>query len=130
KIIELEIEDLAFDGKSVARHDGKVVFCNGGLPGERVLAEITRSKARYSQARMLEILRKGEQRVPAVCAHDAECGGCTWQDLTYTQQLIYKKNQVVQTLTRLGGLENVTVHDVLGAPEQFEYRNKMEFSFH
>ena len=130
KIVELEIEDLAFDGKSVAKLDGKVVFCNGGLPGERVLAEITRSKPRYSQARMLEIVRKGDQRIPAVCAHDHECGGCTWQDLGYPHQLDYKKNQVVQTLARIGGLDDVVVHDVLAAPEQFEYRNKMEFSFH
>jgi 23S rRNA (uracil1939-C5)-methyltransferase len=114
----------------VARLDGKVVFCNGGLPGELVLAEITRSKARYSQASMLEILRKGSQRIPAVCDHDAECGGCTWQDLAYEQQLAYKKNQVVQTLARIGGLEDVTVCEVLGAPAQFGYRNKMEFSFH
>lgn len=130
KIVELEIEDLAFDGKSVAKLDGKVVFCNGGLPGERILAEITRSKPRYSQARMLEIVRKGEQRIPAVCSHDDECGGCTWQDLAYDQQLAYKKNQVVQTLSRLGDLNEIVVPDVLGAPEQFAYRNKMEFSFH
>lgn len=130
KLVELEIEDLAFDGKSVARLDGKVVFCTGGLPGERILAEITRSKPRYNQARMLEILRPGEQRIPAVCEHDSVCGGCTWQDLDYRQQLAYKKNQVVQTLARIGGLETIEVCDVLGAPEQFGYRNKMEFSFH
>lgn len=130
KIVEIEIDDLAFDGKSVGKLDGKVVFCNGGLPGERVKVEIYRSKPRYSQAKVLEILRKGDDRIPAVCEHDHECGGCTWQDLNYEKQLYYKKNQVEQTLRRLGKLDSVVVHDVLRADSLFEYRNKMEFSFH
>ncbi|MBD3404420.1 23S rRNA (uracil(1939)-C(5))-methyltransferase RlmD [candidate division GN15 bacterium] len=129
KLVELEIDDLAFDGKSVGRLDGKVVFCKGGLPGERVLAEITRSKPRYNQAVVREILRPSELRIPARCSHVNICGGCTWQDLAYEQQLIFKKDQVRQCLERIGKLEDVTVHDVVGSPDQFTYRNKMEFSF-
>ncbi|MCK4574407.1 MAG: TRAM domain-containing protein, partial [candidate division Zixibacteria bacterium] len=79
KQIEIEITDLAFDGKSVGYLDGKVVFLNGGLPGETVRAEITRSKPRYNQAMVHEIIRKSDQRVPAVCPHFDYCGGCTWQ---------------------------------------------------
>lgn len=129
RIVEIEIDDLAFDGKSVGRLDGKVVFCNGGLPGERVLAEITKTKARYNQAKVREIIRKSELRIPARCSHFDICGGCTWQDLAYDQQLAYKKNQVAQCLARIGKLGSVVVHDVVGSPDQFTYRNKMEFSF-
>lgn len=129
KQIEIEITDLAFDGKAVGHIDGKVVFLNGGLPGEKVLATITRTKARYSQAVVQKILRKSDQRVPAVCPHDDYCGGCTWQDLAYEHQLAYKKKQVVDCLERLGGFKDVFVHDVIGAEELFHYRNKMEFSF-
>ncbi len=128
-VIELEIDDLAFDGKSVGKLDGKVVFCNGGLPGERVLAEITRNKPRYCQAKVTKILRKSDLRIEARCDHFDICGGCTWQDLAYEQQLRYKKDQVVQCLSRLGKLPSVVVHDVIGSPDQFSYRNKMEFSF-
>ena len=130
KQIDIEITDLAFDGKSVGHMDGKVVFLNGGLPGELVRAEITRSKPRYNQARVQEILRKCDQRVPAICPHFDLCGGCTWQDLAYEHQLAYKKKQVVDCLQRIGGLEDVFVHDVIGSSELFNYRNKMEFSFH
>jgi 23S rRNA (uracil1939-C5)-methyltransferase len=130
RIIQVEIEDLAFDGKSVAHHDGKVVFLDGGLPGETVTAEITRSKPRYSQATVLEITDKCDARIPAVCPHFDHCGGCTWQDLEYERQLHFKKKQVVECLSRLGGLEDVEVEDVIPSENVFDYRNKMEFSFH
>jgi 23S rRNA (uracil1939-C5)-methyltransferase len=128
-LVELTIEDLAFDGKAVARLDGKVVFCNGGLPGERVRVEIVRTKPRYHTARVHEIIRPSDERIAALCTHFGLCGGCSWQDLLYEHQLAYKKNQVGQCLARLGGLPDVAVHDVLGCTEPFRYRNKMEFSF-
>ncbi|MFH1372287.1 MAG: 23S rRNA (uracil(1939)-C(5))-methyltransferase RlmD [bacterium] len=130
KLIELEIVDLAFDGKAVAHLDGKVVFLRGGLPGETVLAEITRSRSRYSDGIVRQILKPSPCRVEAVCSHFRQCGGCTWQDLAYPDQLGFKKKQVVDCLKRIGKLEDVTVHDVVGSVELFYYRNKMEFSFH
>lgn len=129
KPIELEITDLAFDGKSVAHHNGKVVFLKGGLPGEKVLAEITRKKARYNEGRVLEIIEKSDKRIEAICPHDHECGGCTWQDLNYQDQLYFKKKQVTACLERIGGLEEILIKDVIGSVELFHYRNKMEFSF-
>ncbi len=130
KVVELEITDLAFNGKSVAHLDGKVVFLNGGLPGEKVLAEIVRNKPRYNEGRVREIIEKSDQRHPALCSHFGLCGGCTWQDLIYKHQLEYKRKQVEECLKRIGKLEHVKLHDVVGAAELFNYRNKMEFSFH
>lgn len=130
KLIEIEIKDLAFDGKAVGHVDGKVVFLNGGLPGETVLAEITRSRPRFDEARVREILIKSELRVPAPCEHFPYCGGCTWQDLSYQQQLQFKRKQVVDCLERIAKLEGVVVGECLGSSEVFFYRNKMEFSFH
>jgi 23S rRNA (uracil1939-C5)-methyltransferase len=130
KRIELEVKDLAFDGKAVAYDDGKVVFLKGGLPGEIVLAEITKVKSRYEQGIVREILKKSDLRVPAPCSHFENCGGCTWQDLAYDQQLVFKRKQVVDCLEHIGGLENVEVSPVVGCDEPFWYRNKMEFSFH
>ena len=69
KQIEVDIVDLAFDGKAVAHNDGKVVFLDAGLPGERVTAEITRSKPRHDQARVLDIIKKSSDRAEAPCEH-------------------------------------------------------------
>ncbi|MEW5993408.1 MAG: 23S rRNA (uracil(1939)-C(5))-methyltransferase RlmD [Candidatus Zixiibacteriota bacterium] len=129
KLVELEVTDLAFDGKAVAHLDGKVVFLRGGLPGERVEAEITRSKPRYDEGRVLRVITPSDHRIPAVCSHFGHCGGCTWQDLDYQQQLEYKKKQVSDCLERIGGLKDIRVHNVVGSVELYNYRNKMEFSF-
>lgn len=129
KIVELDITDLAFDGKSVAHLDGKVVFLRGGLPGEKVQARITRIKPRYNEGRVIEILEKSSDRIDAICEHFDICGGCTWQDLDYQKQLDYKTKQVRDCMERLAKLPDVVVHDTLPSADQFFYRNKMEYSF-
>lgn len=129
KLIEIEITDLAYDGKAVGHKNGKVVFLKGGLPGETVLAEVIKSKPRYDTAIVKEITQKSHFRVPTVCSHFTYCGGCTWQDLDYSAQLIFKKKQVVDCMERIGGLPNIKIFDVIGSQEIFGYRNKMEFSF-
>ncbi|MFZ5981013.1 MAG: 23S rRNA (uracil(1939)-C(5))-methyltransferase RlmD [Candidatus Zixiibacteriota bacterium] len=130
KIVELEIVDLANEGQAVAHLDGKVVFLKGGLPGETVLAEITRRKPRYDEGKVREILKKSPERIDAACDHFELCGGCTWQDLSYESQLKFKRKQVCDSIERIGGLENVKVADIVPSRDRFFYRNKMEFSFH
>ncbi len=129
KIVELNVIDLAFDGKAVAKMDGKIVFLNAGLPGETVRARLVRSKRNFDEAVVLDILTKSEERIEPVCRHFAECGGCSWQDLRYEKQLDIKKTHVSSCIERIGGLENVQIVEVLASPEIFGYRNKMEFSF-
>ncbi len=130
KIVEVEITDLAFDGKSVAHLDGKVIFLKGGLPGETVLAEITHRRQRHDHGIVREIIKPSDMRIPAVCSHFDECGGCTWQDLNYNDQLAFKRKQVSDCIERIGKLDSVAVERVVGSAELFHYRNKMEFSFH
>jgi 23S rRNA (uracil1939-C5)-methyltransferase len=130
KLVTLEIVDLAYDGKSVAHCDGKVVFLKGGLPGEIVEAEIVQSRRRYDKALVHRIIKKSEHRIDARCSHFGQCGGCTWQDLEYEQQLLVKRKQVVDCLERLGGFDDIEVAPILGVEDPFWYRNKMEYSFH
>ena len=129
KIIQVTIEDLAFDGKAVAHLDGKVVFLNGGLPGEEVEALVIKSKPRYNQAIVKRIITRAPERIDAICEHFDVCGGCTWQDLDYQRQLHFKQKQVRDCLERLGHLEDTEVLPIIGSDNQFFYRNKMEFSF-
>ena len=130
ELLELTIDDLAIDGKSVAHLNGKVVFLDTGLPGETVLAEITRSRPKYFQAVVREITSRSTSRVDTVCSHFEICGGCAWQDLDYDAQLELKRRHVVECLARIGGIEKPAVAPVLPAENTFRYRNKMEFSFH
>ena len=61
-----------------------------------------------------------------LCRHFGTCGGCSLQDKPYDVQLVLKKAKV---LAALAGIENLPEPSVIGAPDQFHYRNKMEFSF-
>jgi len=130
KIIEIDIEDLAFNGQAVGHLDGKVVFVKGGLPGERVEARITKTKRSYSHAKITRIITKAPERIAPICRHYDICGGCIWQDLAYERQLYYKQKQVSDCLKHLGKFEDVEITDIKPSPDLFFYRNKMEYSFH
>jgi 23S rRNA (uracil1939-C5)-methyltransferase len=128
--LEVEVESLAFGGRGVARHGGYVVFVAGGLPGDRVRAEVTKPKRRFAEARVVELLRPGADRVPDCCLHEGEpCPGAPWQGLAYERQLEEKRRQVEEALRRIGGLEGFELEEIVPADERWRYRNKLEYSF-
>ncbi|HKA25676.1 MAG TPA: 23S rRNA (uracil(1939)-C(5))-methyltransferase RlmD [Candidatus Eisenbacteria bacterium] len=130
--IELEVESLALGGRGVAHREGFVVFVDDALPGDRVLARVFRRRERFAEARAVERLQSSPDRVDAPCVHyrSRTCGGCRFQDLDYARQLAVKQEQVKETLAHLGGFADPKIEPIVGSPERFRYRNKMEFSFH
>ncbi|HWB69979.1 MAG TPA: TRAM domain-containing protein, partial [Solirubrobacterales bacterium] len=64
ELLDVEIDSLAFGGRGVARAEGYVLFVAGALPGDRVRAEVTKAKRRFAEARAVELLRAGSDRVP------------------------------------------------------------------
>ncbi len=128
-ILDLEVTTLAYGGRGVARVDDFVVFVRGALPGDRVRARVTKRKRRHAEARAVELLRPSAERVAPRCRHAGECGGCEWQSLAYERQLEAKQSQVVEALAHLGGLDDYELEPILGMPDPWRYRNKMEFSF-
>jgi 23S rRNA (uracil1939-C5)-methyltransferase len=130
ELLEVEIDSLAFGGRGVARAEGFVVFVAGGLPGDRVRAEVTKAKKRFAEARTVELLRPGADRVPDRCAHGGEpCPGAPWQGLPYERQLAIKAEQVEEALRRIGELDGFAMEEIVAAGEQWRYRNKLEYSF-
>ncbi len=132
ELSELEVTDVALGGKAIARHEGRVVFVDRGLPGDQVTARITRVKRSWAEARLERVVRASAQRVAASCPHFTAgvCGGCRFLDLGYAEQLALKERQVRETLQHLGGIAEPPVRPIRPAPETAGYRNKMEFSFH
>jgi 23S rRNA (uracil1939-C5)-methyltransferase len=128
--LEVEIDSLAFGGRGLARADGLVVFVSGALPGDRVRVEITKAKKRFAEARTVELLSPGAERIEDRCVHGGEpCPGAPWQGLPYEQQLSYKQEQVAEALRRIGELEGFELEEIVPAAEQWRYRNKLEYSF-
>lgn len=127
--LTLAVDRLAFGGKGVARVEGLVVFVDGGLPGSTVRARVTKVKKGFAEAEAEEVLSPSPQAVEAPCPYFGVCGGCQWQDLDGAAQLFWKREQVVETLARLGGLPDVPVAATVASPRAYAYRNKMEFAF-
>lgn len=128
--LEVEIDSLAFGGRGLARADGLVVFVSGALPGDRVRVEITKAKKRFAEARTVELLSPGADRIADVCTHEGEpCPGAPWQGLDYARQLTEKSAQVEEALRRIGGLDGFELEQIEPAAERWRYRNKLEYSF-
>jgi 23S rRNA (uracil1939-C5)-methyltransferase len=130
ELLEVEVDSLAFGGRGVARADGFVLFVAGGLPGDRVRVEVTKAKKRFGEARTVELLRAGADRIPDRCSHGGEpCPGAPWQGLPYERQLQIKGEQVAEALKRIGGLDGFELEPIVAADERWRYRNKLEYSF-
>lgn len=124
--IEVEFEDLTHDGAGVAKVDGYPLFVKNALPGEKAKIKVVKVNKGYGFGRLEEILEQSPYRVDALCPIYKECGGCQLQHLSYEGQLLAKEKQVRDVLTRIGKLENVKVHPVLGMSEPWRYRNKAQ----
>src|SRR5215813_11849363 len=126
--LALVIDDLAFGGEGVGRVDGYVVFVPGGVPGDRVKVRLTETRARYGRGTIEAVEAPSPDRVSAPCPYFGRCGGCRLQHVAYPAQLRFKEKQVADVLERLGDLDGFELRPILGAPEIYGYRNKMEFT--
>ena len=123
--LELRIDDLAYGGAGVARHDGYVIFVRDALPGDLVRARVTKRKRSYAEARAIAVLEAGPDRIAPLADHP----GAPWQVLAYERQLEVKAAQVDDALRRIGRLEGYELEPIVAADEQWRYRNKLEYSF-
>jgi tRNA/tmRNA/rRNA uracil-C5-methylase (TrmA/RlmC/RlmD family) len=124
-VISLDIQDVAFGGKGVGRHEGKVVFVPFVIPGETVTAKIVREKKKFAEAELVSLESGSPDRVEPRCPYFGRCGGCAYQHMTYERQLALKSAQVEQTLRRVGRLAEVPMRSIIPAPKTYDYRNRI-----
>ena len=127
--IHLEISDLAFGGRGLAKISGFAVFVDGAVEGDLVLARVTKNKKSFGEARVLEVITPSQFRVDPICDYSGVCGGCSMQFINYERQLHYKTNHVREALEHIALMDNVTVLPAVSSENNFAYRNKMEFTF-
>lgn len=128
KTVELTIDSVNDDGDGVARYNNRVIFVRGAVPGDRVLAKITKIKKSYAQANVKSLIEASIDRVEPPCHHAKICGGCTVQQIEYDQQLALKSQLVEDALTRIGKQSDYKLRPILGMTFPYHYRNKMVYT--
>lgn len=121
-MIDLVIDNLAFGGRGVGRHEGKAVFVPFTIPGERVRCRVLRDHKRHSEAELVEVLEPAPQRTTPACPVFGECGGCQWQHLPYTEQTTWKERIYRDFLTRALTVEASSFEPVVSSPAEWSYR--------
>ena len=122
--ISLTIEKLIPGGEGLARHEGRVVFVPGVLPGEEVVVEITEAKKDFARARLIEIVTASPDRVAPACPVAGTCGGCDWLHIDPAAQARQKIELVRDSLRRMGGFDWPALEIITGSP--FGYRNRIQ----
>lgn len=135
-VVELIIDDVAYGGRGVGRHEGCAVFVPGVLRGERVRARIAKAHPRFMEAELASVLESSSDRIEPVCplavrALDAAaapcpaCPGCAYQHASYDSEVREKNQQLDALLERLGKLAGMQRPPARPAPRPLGYRNKI-----
>ncbi len=126
---QVTLTDIGNKGKAVGRHNDRVVFVSGGVPGDVVDVQVTKKRRAYLEGKVINVHEYSPDRVAPQCEHFGVCGGCKWQNLGYDKQLFYKEKEVRENLRKIGHITPNELHPILGSAKQYRYRNKLEFSF-
>ena len=128
-INNVQITDLAAEGKSIAKINGIVYFVANAVPGDIVDLQITKKKKNYFEAKAINFIKYSDIKETPACEHFGSCGGCKWQNLKYEEQLKYKQKQVVDNFERIAKVELPEISPILKSEKTFFYRNKLEYTF-
>ncbi|GIP18996.1 23S rRNA (uracil-C(5))-methyltransferase RlmCD [Paenibacillus montaniterrae] len=150
EVVTASVVGLTHDGNGVARTEqGYTLFVPFALPGEVIEAKVLKSKKQYGYGKMHTLQTASEHRVEPPCPIYEKCGGCQLQHYSYEAQLQWKRQHVIDSLTRIGKLKvkgeparvsgseqeavagereseqhEVVVHPTIGMSEPWYYRNK------
>lgn len=128
-IENIEIEDVAAEGKAIAHVDGSVLFVEFAVPGDIVNVQIVRKRKNYMEGRIESVVSPSPRRLEPFCEHFGLCGGCRWQPLPYCMQLEAKQKQVTDQLVRIGHLHVPEIRPIIPSEKTRYYRNKLEYTF-
>ncbi|MFM4994682.1 23S rRNA (uracil(1939)-C(5))-methyltransferase RlmD [Aeromonas sanarellii] len=111
--IEFTIDSLDHHCVGVGRHQGKAIFVEGALPGERIQARIIDDKKHYAHGALQQVLTPAANRIAPFCDHYRECGGCSAQHLGEADQQAVKEAGLVSLFERLGNIQAPALDPVL-----------------
>ncbi|PWK77871.1 23S rRNA (uracil1939-C5)-methyltransferase [Mucilaginibacter oryzae] len=125
----VQIIDIAEEGKGVGKADDFVLFVDKAVPGDVADIQVYRSKKNFGEGKITELKTPSEYRTQAFCEHFGTCGGCKWQHMTYEAQLKFKQKSVSDALSRLAKINVDGMMPIVPSSADRYYRNKLEFTF-
>lgn len=127
--IEIKVTGIEFPNKPYGFYKEKKVYPIGNyIIGHKLRGTITKIRNKKAELKKIEILEKAEKEIEPFCPHFNICGGCTFQNISYDDQTELKSSLVFNLLKRVADYE-FDYEKIIKSPKEFEYRNKMEFSF-
>lgn len=128
QVLEIEIEKLSFGGDGIGRHEGLVYFVPFSAPGDRLRIRVLEKKKNFARAEIVEILNPGSSRIQPPCPVFGRCGGCTWQHVSYEEQL-RQKQQIVEEQLRRFLPKGLRIEPIVPSPMPFRYRNRIQLKY-
>lgn len=124
------IESVDYEGKGIARIDGKTVFIDGALAGEEILIQIVRRKPSFDKAKIVEIIKSSPERVIPECPNFGVCGGCSMQHVSFEEQIRIKQQVLIDNLKHIGNVEAAEVIAPLkGVPWGYRHRGRLSAKY-
>ncbi|MBQ4260216.1 MAG: 23S rRNA (uracil(1939)-C(5))-methyltransferase RlmD [Lachnospiraceae bacterium] len=131
QVCEGIVRRVDFPNKGIVETDEGTAVVKTGLPGQKVKFIVNKMKNGKAEGRLLEVLEKSPLETGHPCSHFGLCGGCNYLSMPYQEQLAIKEDQVKRLLDRVLSKQERSWQweGIKGSPAEYEYRNKMEFSF-
>ncbi|TCS95110.1 23S rRNA (uracil(1939)-C(5))-methyltransferase RlmD [Hazenella coriacea] len=126
QVIQFPIRRLGINGEGVGYYQKKVIFVEGAIPGEKVLAKITQVDHKFAKAKLLQIKKRSAYRVDPRCPVYEECGGCQLQHIDRRLQLRLKRELIEEAFSRYTTLTEIPIEKTVRMDDPWSYRNKAQ----
>ena len=125
--MKVEITKLDHQGRGIGKIDGKTVFVPFALPNEIVEVEITKSKKKYCEGKIVSFIKTSRDRITPICPYFYDCGGCDLMHLDYTHQVEFKEQKIHEIITKFTEIEEEKIKSTISCCNPLYYRNKVTF---
>jgi 23S rRNA (uracil1939-C5)-methyltransferase len=124
----LTLDKIVGGGQTLGQLDyGKKAFVWGGLPGEKVEIQVTKKKSSFIEGIVTEVIEPSSERIEPTDP-ESYLSTSPWQIMTFDAEQHYKAALIEEAFE----LHDIVVPepiDVYTDGRQFEYRNKIEYSW-
>lgn len=126
--LTVKIEKLQFPSTGVGHAEDKIIYVKNAFPGQTITGRVKKKREDHADLKLLSVDERADYEIDAPCPHFGICGGCSSQSIPYEKQLEFLSDEV-KALFKDADVETGEYLGILGSPNQYEYRNKMEFTF-